>query len=345
MKIKKGISLIVLVITIIVIIILAGTVIVSLSKNNPIMSATEATFKASASEYNSELTLLISKKYDVSPTFDPSTLNAGVWDGSGSIVGTIKEQILGITIEDAKNYVISQGKLFYIGTDTNKKTWAKDTGITDGLILWLDGSSFTNSPQTASWLDKSEYKNNVVSSGFAYTTSSGSDGAGSVVFDGVNDNFTASNITMPANNFTISAWIYIKGHSTDANIGQIIAQQYSMYRGWIFSLNGTGSYLQLRNHNGTSINVSYNVYTSTGLSLNTWYYVVGSDDGTTVKLYVNGIKVASGASSYSVTHTTVPLNIGTFSTFNYFNGKMKRIQIYNRSLTDAEVLQNYNAGT
>lgn len=42
---KKGISLIVLVITIIVIIILAGTVILSLSSNNPITQAEEASFK------------------------------------------------------------------------------------------------------------------------------------------------------------------------------------------------------------------------------------------------------------------------------------------------------------
>ena len=44
-KRKNGISLIVLVITILVMIILAGVVIVSLSKNNPIEKAKEAEFK------------------------------------------------------------------------------------------------------------------------------------------------------------------------------------------------------------------------------------------------------------------------------------------------------------
>ena len=42
---KKGISLIVLIITIIVIIILAVVVILTISKNNPVSSAKEATFK------------------------------------------------------------------------------------------------------------------------------------------------------------------------------------------------------------------------------------------------------------------------------------------------------------
>ena len=44
-KNKKGISLIVLIITIIVVIILAATVIFALTKNNPVDSAKEATFK------------------------------------------------------------------------------------------------------------------------------------------------------------------------------------------------------------------------------------------------------------------------------------------------------------
>ena len=42
---KKGISLIVLIITIIVIIILAAAVILTITKNNPVSSAKEATFK------------------------------------------------------------------------------------------------------------------------------------------------------------------------------------------------------------------------------------------------------------------------------------------------------------
>ena len=42
---KRGISLIVLIVTIIVIIILAAVVILTITKNNPVESAKEATFK------------------------------------------------------------------------------------------------------------------------------------------------------------------------------------------------------------------------------------------------------------------------------------------------------------
>ncbi|MEG2236002.1 MAG: hypothetical protein RR144_06195 [Clostridia bacterium] len=60
---KRGISLIVLVVTIIVIIILAGAVILSLTNNNPIEEANEATFKSNIEAYNSEITLYVAKQY------------------------------------------------------------------------------------------------------------------------------------------------------------------------------------------------------------------------------------------------------------------------------------------
>jgi len=58
---KKGISLIVLVITIIVIIILAGAVILSLSSNNPIKQATNAKTASNQAEVQAAVTLYLAK--------------------------------------------------------------------------------------------------------------------------------------------------------------------------------------------------------------------------------------------------------------------------------------------
>ena len=63
MKNKKGISLIVLIVTIIVITILAAVVILTLSKNNPIESAKEARFKEDVRIFQDELALAVSKEY------------------------------------------------------------------------------------------------------------------------------------------------------------------------------------------------------------------------------------------------------------------------------------------
>ena len=73
---KKGISLIVLIVTIIVIIILAAAVILTISKNNPVSSAKEATFKEDMTSIQDELSMYLSKKYTDNPTsFDKSSVN------------------------------------------------------------------------------------------------------------------------------------------------------------------------------------------------------------------------------------------------------------------------------
>ena len=73
---KRGISLIVLIVTIIVIIILAAAVILTITKNNPVSSAKEATFKEDMVSIQDELSMYLSKKYTDNPTsFEKSNVN------------------------------------------------------------------------------------------------------------------------------------------------------------------------------------------------------------------------------------------------------------------------------
>jgi hypothetical protein len=134
MKIKKGISLIVLVITIIVIIILAGAVILSLASNNPISSASEATFKSNVDSYNSELTMALSNEYLQDSRFNSNKFNKKVWLG-GDIEGTIKQYIPSITAEDAAKFEIQKGQLVYVVTDGPEENWITDLGILEGEPL------------------------------------------------------------------------------------------------------------------------------------------------------------------------------------------------------------------
>ena len=62
MKKKNGLSLIVLIITVIVVIILASVVILNMSKNNPIESSKEATFKEDVRTFQEELAMYISSE-------------------------------------------------------------------------------------------------------------------------------------------------------------------------------------------------------------------------------------------------------------------------------------------
>jgi len=75
---------------------------------------------------------------------------------------------------------------------------------------------------------------------------------------------------------------------------------------------------------------------------NVWFYVGVTFDGTTRKIYSNTVLSASDTpSSHNVTSSTIQL-AKTYSS-EYLQGDISLAQIYNRALTAAEVLQNYNA--
>ena len=75
---------------------------------------------------------------------------------------------------------------------------------------------------------------------------------------------------------------------------------------------------------------------------NTWYHVVGTYDGTTARIYLNGEAVASG--SRTAGSNSVPFRIGASPRgANYNNGDIARAFIYSRALSASEIQQNYIA--
>jgi len=70
---------------------------------------------------------------------------------------------------------------------------------------------------------------------------------------------------------------------------------------------------------------------------------VATFDGTTRRVYANTTVVGSDTpgSSHNVLNTTV--HVGVTNTTEYNKGDVAIAMIYNKGLTAAEVLQNYNA--
>jgi hypothetical protein len=87
------------------------------------------------------------------------------------------------------------------------------------------------------------------------------------------------------------------------------------------------------------------------LTTGTWYHVAYTVDDTARQqaLYVNGVQVASGATTLSAGYDTQPLLLGR-DTENgapdyFLQGNIDEAAIYNRALTSAEIASIYNAGS
>ncbi len=89
------------------------------------------------------------------------------------------------------------------------------------------------------------------------------------------------------------------------------------------------------------------IYSANSVTLNTWYYVVGTFDGTTANLYVNGALVASGAVTTYQAQTSNPLEIGQSEPGDnlYFPGRLEEAAVYGTALTATRVQHHYSVGT
>ena len=148
---KRGISLIVLIVTIIVIIILAAAVILTISKNNPVSSAKEATFKEDMTSIQDELSMYLSKKYTENPTsFDKSSVN---------LTGDSMVTELPSTKKYKDKVSVIKGKLVWNGETENNTEYKWFSEVTDGATK-----------QSEEWKDTiSEIKYGVpIPKGFTY---------------------------------------------------------------------------------------------------------------------------------------------------------------------------------
>src|SRR5918992_5106233 len=110
-----------------------------------------------------------------------------------------------------------------------------------------------------------------------------------------------------------------------------------------------------------SSGANYFVMSSSNYSDGNWHYAVGTYDGSAVKLYVDGVQVASNLTTtptLSPSPSTIPDNTGTQPVRiganslelvdgkgdGYFIGRIGEIRLWNRTLSAEEVSAAYNSG-
>jgi len=94
--------------------------------------------------------------------------------------------------------------------------------------------------------------------------------------------------------------------------------------------------------NRTSIN---QIRSSTIISPNNWYFIVGTWDGATIRIYINNVSDTSEARTTPIGYeTTSSLKFGSHSFPYDYTGVLDEVAVWNRALTISEISILYNSG-
>ena len=222
--------------------------------------------------------------------------------------------------------------------------------VTDGLVLALDAGNTKSYPGSGTtWTDLSGNDNDgTLTNSPTYNSNNG----GSFAFDGTNDHvsFASASELQFLNRlpYTLEVWMYPTsnpGANTWTGIFNREDSSVGSRDGYNIYLNGSASntfYLATERFcTGTATGVGY-TYNDSDL-LNIWHHVVATYDGTTLRLYRNGVQINSGTSTGNVTNTSKTLEIGRRGGGSYFNGRLNGQKVYNKALSVSEISQNFNA--
>jgi hypothetical protein len=112
----------------------------------------------------------------------------------------------------------------------------------------------------------------------------------------------ASNNYVFTGDFTVECWINLKNAT---GVFQSFLGQYTSGLPWVLQMNG--NQLRLVGHFGGT----YTEVNSSTLSINTWYHIAMVRNGTSLKLYVNGVNNGSASISSTIGDATKITTIGS----------------------------------
>jgi hypothetical protein len=209
--------------------------------------------------------------------------------------------------------------------------------IQDGLVLSLDAGNKKSYPGSGTtWTDVSGRGNNgTLTNGPTYSSANG----GSIVFDSVDDYATlpsSSSFAFGTANFTLEVWIYPQSFTTYTHMIAFPNQNTLALKAGRTGDGDGGIYFYTP---------SYTTFGSTPgwtLSLNTWNHVVFKRDSFVGYAFLNALPKGS-KSGFTNNFSAQVLNIHNGWPGEFAQCRISSVKIYNRALTDSEILQNYIA--
>lgn len=147
----------------------------------------------------------------------------------------------------------------------------------------------------------------------------------------------SASLRSPVTSMTIAFWTNIS--QWDQNSAGFLAKSNTSSYGQYGAIANNDPYIQF------DLGGQY-VRIPRYLATNRWYFVCLRWDGQEIKLYLNETLYDSASFTGTVAPDNFPLILGkhTSGGVRYLNGKLDDVRIYNRALTDAEILRLYNEG-
>ncbi|MBE2286008.1 MAG: putative Ig domain-containing protein, partial [Prosthecobacter sp.] len=237
------------------------------------------------------------------------------------------------TLPGATQYAAYTQNLTAAG-GTAPYTWSVSPSALSGSVAWWPGeggAAEVLNGNTGALLNGTAFTTGLVGRAFS--------------FDGTNDYMqVADQSVLRPTQITLEAWVR---PSASAPSGDriIIAKTDN-------PASPTNGYGLLQRSGGTTVRFWIN-RTSTvastsdvvdaALTVNAWNHVVATYDGTTLRLYVNGVQQASKAFTTPISQSSQPLVMGgSATTATSWSGLLDEPVIYNRAITVAEALARYN---
>ena len=217
--------------------------------------------------------------------------------------------------------------------------------VTDGLVLYLDAANTKSYPGSGTvWTDVSRTgANGTLVNGPTFNSGNG----GSIVFDGTNDYVTLSRPSQLVTGGQITICLYARWTTvgtTTSTIQELISNNHSSSPNQGFSIEDRPDLSKsLTFQTNWGVGSSF-VQSTFQVGDGNWHFICGTNDGTTSKLYIDGILNNQAASAgLAPVQSNIGIGYWSFQNIRFLNGRIPQVQIYNRALTAQEVRQNYNA--
>ena len=219
--------------------------------------------------------------------------------------------------------------------------------VSTGLILNYDIGNASSYPGAGSTVTDLQASSNATLFNTPTYTS------GYLTFNGTNQylttNTSLNSKLSPANTSKIIS-MFLWAYMTDDGVLITELGQTTLNNGWYDSqierVTGTLRFSVWSNGTGFASTVA--------TSLNTWYYIGFTYDGTTLRAYVNGAAAGTGTYARSSPyvdgggaglHYAVAAGSGThLGDGSYSNMRLGAFQVYNTALSAAQVTTNFQAG-